>query len=191
MRSRASPGGPRGGQASSKGAIAPSRIDREAIGDDAAHVQLDRTARALTSRAGADRTVIPEEVRLGLTVIGAAAATVPAANVCVCLAVGQDPAAVEPLLECGFDRIGPPRDGVPASDQSIDDDIDRTFLGQRKNIASVVERNRLTADAGSRESLAAERVEQRKAVGRRLNIDRESDLVTNTVCGERRPPGPR
>ena len=133
-------------------------------------------AKALASRARAERVVEAEESGLGRGIVPAAAGAAPALKEREDLLVGDDAAPAHPLREGRLDRVEPPRGGFRASNEAVDHDVDRSF-GNRSGF----ERDDLIADADARESVLAKDVGQRLSVGFRSQVEREGDQVSGLV----------
>ncbi len=165
----------------------PDRL--RGVRHDPGQVELGDPAESLAGRAGAQCAVEPEQVRLGLDVLGPAPAASPAAD--------EGPRNRPP--PGSGNGPGPwrtptrssPGDarGVPAADQPVDDHVDRA--GFRQGDARIVQPERLAADGDPREALGAKRTEQGLAVALGSEIQRETRSHSGCRAAGRRSPSRR
>jgi hypothetical protein len=146
------------------------------IRHDPGEVQLGDPAESLAVRAGAERAIEPQQVGLGLDLLGPASAASPASYERPGLVAGDDPAAAEPPRERRFDRVEPPRRRVSGAHQAVDDDVHRTGLGQDE--AGIIQTQGLAVEDDPGESLCAEPAQQGVSVAFRAEIHGEGDLIT-------------
>src|SRR5262245_4002351 len=143
------------------------------VRDNAIELELDDLARTLTTRTCTDGAVIPEEIDLGLDVVGPADAAAPALDERARASVEQQATAPEPSRECGLDRVESALRNVLAAHQPVDDHIDesRCSFGSTERLALRSDGRKPAVDSNPGQSILQQRPRKCREVGRGQDLD--------------------